>query len=263
MNESFLEATKPVRIAAVAALGFLALFLALKSFDVLAYGVGRSDTFPPKTVMVEGKGTVTAIPNIARISFSVTESEAGVADAQAAATAKTDAALMAVGKLGIEDKDVKTLSYNVYPKYDYGTPCYTGYCPPVEPRIVGYEVSQTIEVKVRDTAKAGDVLQALGETGVQNISGPNFTVDDDEALKADARAAAVADAKEKAKMLAKELGVSLGGVVSFYETNNQPYYDYGYYGKGGAEMAVAQSAPSLPTGETETEVTVSITYEIR
>lgn len=260
MNESFLEATKPVRIAAVAVLGFLALFLALKSFDVLVYGVGRSDTFPPKTVMVEGKGTVTAIPNIARISFSVTESEAAVADAQAAATAKTDAALAAVEKLGIEEKDVKTLSYNVYPKYDHGTPCYTGYCPQVEPRIVGYEVSQTIEVKVRDTAKAGDVLQALGTVGVQNISGPNFTVDDDEAIKAEARAAAVADAKEKAKKLAKELGVSLGGVVSFYETNNQPYYDYGY---GGAETSMAAKAPSLPTGESETEIVVNITYEIR
>lgn len=261
MNESFIAATKWVRYAAAAALGFLALFLALKSLDILAYGVGRSDMYPAQTITVEGTGEAVAIPDIARISFTVSESATTVAVAQSEATAKTDEALAALTDLGIEDADVKTLYYNVYPQYEYST-CYTGYCPPSTPRITGYEVSQSIEVTIHDTALAGDVLAALGATEVQNISGPNFTVEDADTVKAEAREIAIAEAKEKAKKLAKDLGVHLGKVVSFYETQpGYPYYDMGGY--GGPERSAAQSAPSLPTGEQETSVTISITYEIR
>lgn len=265
MNDTTLEtirqATKPVRIAATAALIFLALFLAAKAID--AFGnLGRSSMYPATTITVEGTGEATAIPDVARISFSVTEDATTVADAQNAATTKTDEALAALEDLGVEESDVKTLSYNVYPQYEYQN-CTAMYCPPTmsSPRIIGYEVSQTIEVTVRDTAKAGDILQALGTTEVQNISGPNFTVDDADSVKAEAREMAIAEAKEKAKQLAKELGVSLGKVVSFYE--NTPYPMYGYGGDMRMESAVAQAAPSLPTGEQETSVSVSITYEIR
>ncbi len=266
MNESFAEtfvqATKPVRWAAAAALSVLALFLLALAVSAWM-NIGRSATYPTNTITVEGTGTGTSIPNLATVSFSVTEEGTTVSDAQGKATAKTDAALAAVEGLGIEEKDVKTVAYNVYPKYENIAPCYSGICETRNPKIIGYQVSQSVEVKVRDTAKAGDVLQALGTLNVQNISGPNFTVDEDDEIKNVAREEAIQEAKAKAKALAKELGVSLGKVVSFYETpGNMPYYGYG----GKAEMAMdasVQSAPSLPTGEQETNVTVSITYEIR
>jgi len=265
MNDSTIETlrqmTKPVRLAATAALIFLALFLAAKAFD--AFGnLGRSSIYPSSTITVQGTGEATAIPDVARISFSVTEDASTVAAAQDAATAKTDAVLAALKELDIEETDVKTLAYNVYPQYEYQN-CYNAYCPPTtsSPKIIGYEVSQTVEVTVRDTAKAGDVLQALGTTEVQNISGPNFTVDDADSVKAKAREMAIIEAKEKAKQLAKDLGVHLGKVVSFYE-NGPSYPMYDGYG-GATEMMSAQKAPSLPTGEQETTVTVSITYELR
>lgn len=263
LAETFLKATKPVRWAAAGALSVLALFLL--ALTIHAWGdIGRSTNPYTNTITVEGSGKAAAVPNVAVISFSVTQSEAAVADAQAAATAKTNAALDAVKKLGIDDKDVKTVSYNVYPKYDQSAPCYSGNCPNTSPKIVGYEVSQSIEVKVRDTAKAGDVLQALGTLGVQNISGPNFTVDENDAVKNEARAEAIKNAQAKAKELASELGVSLGKVVSFYE-NTGPYPVYDSYGAKGGAMGTAAAAPppSLPTGENETDVSVSITYEIR
>lgn len=261
--ETIKQATKPVRIAATVALAFLALFLAAKAID--AFGnLGRASMYPATTITVEGTGEATAIPDVARISFSVTENAGTVAAAQSEATTKTDKALDALKGLGVEDKDVKTTYYQVYPQYEYQS-CTASYCPPTtsSPRITGYEVSQTIEVTVRDTDKAGDILQALGTTEVQNISGPNFTVDDADSVKAQAREEAIAKAKEKAKALAKELGVSLGKVVSFYE-NGPSYPMYDSYGYGGEKnMAVAQAAPSVPTGEQETSVSVSITYEIR
>lgn len=257
--QALLEASKPVRYAAAAALGVLALFLLVITIDALG-NLGRSDNPYMNTITVEGRGSGTAIPDLATVSFSVTERGATVAEAQGKATEKTDAALAAVRGLSIEEKDVKTLSYNVYPQYEQVAPCYTGICPAYNPKIVGYEVAQTVEVKVRDTAKAGDVLQALGALNVQNISGPNFTVDAEDGLRGVAREAAIENAKAKAEALADQLGVKLGKVVSFYE-NTSPYPMYGY--GGGMDVAMMEKAPSLPTGEQETEVSVSITYEIR
>lgn len=259
--ETIREATKPVRYAAAAALAFLALFLALKSIDAMG-NLGRTTMYPGTTITVEGTGEATAIPDVARISFSVTENAPTVAAAQEEATTKTDKALAALKEFGIEDADIKTLSYSVYPQYQYQT-CTATYCPQNPPRIVGYEVSQSIEVTVRETEKAGDILAALGATEVQNISGPNFTVDDADAVKQEARAKAIAKAQEKAKMLAKELGVSLVKVVSFYENQPYPMYDYGGYGGDMRAEAAPSSAPTLPVGEQETSVSVSITYEIR
>lgn len=257
-----LTSNRTARIAAVAVLALLALFLLVKTWDT-AFGRDISD--PYNTITVDGTGRAAMVPDTARITFTVMESSANVADAQAAATKKVDAALASLDEQGIDERDVKTLSYNVSPRYEYSQrSCLAGMiCPPVSgsPTITGYDVSQTIQVKVRETAKAGDVLASLGTLGVQNVSGPEFVVDDETAVQGEAREEAIAEARAKAKALAKELGVHLGDIVSFYEGPTGEMYGY----KGGAMMdaAVAQSAPTLPTGENETEITVSITYEIR
>lgn len=260
-----LTSNRAARIAAVAVLALLALFLLVKTWDV-AFGRDISD--PYNTITVEGTGRAAMVPDTARITFTITESSANVADAQKKATDKTDSVLASLKDQNIDDRDVKTLSYNVSPRYEYNQrACLAGMiCPPVSssPTIVGYDVSQTIQVKVRETDKAGDVLASLGSLGVQNVNGPEFVVDDETAVQAEAREEAIAEARAKAKDLAKDLGVHLGKIVSFYEgpTGGEAY---GYGGKAmmDSAMVVPQAAPTLPTGENETETTVSITYEIR
>ncbi len=256
-----LSSNRSVRIAAVAVLALLALFLLVKTWDV-AFGSDINDSF--NTISVEGTGTAAMVPDTARITFTVMESATDVGAAQDAATTRTDAALAALEEMDIEERDVKTLSYNVSPKYEYNQQiCYGGMsCPPIgSPRIVGYDVSQTIEVKVRDTGNAGAVLAALGGLGVQNISGPEFVVDDESVVTAEARAEAVEEAREKAKELAKVLGVRLGKVVSFSEGSPEELYGYGMGGDSMRNTAV-EKAPTLPVGENETEITVLVTYEI-
>jgi len=261
-NERTLHIDPPKRIqyAAVAAISMLALFLLVETID----GLRNLDVPAPyvTSITVEGTGDAAAIPDTAQITFTVSEDADSVADAQKGATEKIDAALSSLEDSGIEEKDIKTLSYNVSPKYSYPQPCYTGYCPSQEQKIIGYTVSQTVTVKVRDTEKTGEVLQMLGDADVQNISGPNFIVDDDETVKAEARAEAIAEAKAKAEALADELGVSLGRVTGFWE-NSGPYYPMyeKTYGLGGDSMPAA--VPTLPVGENEYSVSVSITYEIR
>ena len=264
MNE--MMGDKKMRLALLSVFVLLSLFLLAKTWDA---AFGREPSDPYNTITVTGSGEATMIPDIAQIDFTVTEQGATVGEAQTKATDKSDAAIAYLKQEGIEDKDVKTVYYNVNPRYEYNTQS-CGYgmpCPPVtsSPKIIGYEVSQSIQVKVRDTAKAGQVLEGLGSLGVLNISGPNFTVDDEDAVRAAAREEAIKEAREKAKVLAKQLGVSLGKVTSFYE-NEGGYPMYGY-GKGGAAMEsdirVSAVAPTLPMGENETNVSVTITYEIR
>jgi uncharacterized protein len=265
MNE--LMNDRRMRIALLAVLVLLAFFLLAKTWDA-AFGRGPNE--PVNMITVTGTGEAVVIPDIAQIDFTVTENATTVGEAQTKATDKVNAALSALKQQGIDEKDIKTTYYAVNPRYEYNNQsCAYGMpCPPVSsaPRIVGYDVSQSIQVKVRDTAKAGQVLESLGSLGVQNISGPHFTTDDEDAVRAEAREAAIKEAREKAKVLAKQLGVHLGKTVSFYE-NDGMYPMYDAYGKGGGmategSARVSAVAPTLPTGQNETTVSVSITYEI-
>lgn len=217
------------------------------------------------TIVVAGKGEVIAIPDIATVTFSVVEQASTVSDAQNKATAKMNKALETLKGLGIEEKDVKTTDYNAYPRYEYLNQVCTMYsCPPSgSQKLVGYEVRQSILVKIRNVADAGKVLGAIGTTGVSDISGLNFTVDDQDAKVREARKSAIDDAKAQATQLAKDLGVRLGKIVSFNESGNYPMPMYSVkdmaMGMGGS----SESAPQLPTGESKITSNVTIVYEIK
>ncbi|MFA6405013.1 MAG: SIMPL domain-containing protein [Candidatus Paceibacterota bacterium] len=257
----------------------LAIFLAVVSLKELkSIGYVGKDIISMNTISVEGTGDAVSMPDIATFSFTVTESAKTVGDAQKQATEKTNKALKTVYDAGVAEKDVQTLSYNINPKYEYqnaicsyetassqsvsvGIVNSVRYCPPGKSVLTGYEVSQSIQVKMRDLSKAGAIFTSIGSLGVQNVSGLSFSVDKPEAIKAEARAKAISDAKNKAETLAKQLGVSLVKITSFYESNGP----MPYYGKGGANVAMMESAvaPEIPTGEQKTTINVTITYEIR
>lgn len=215
-------------------------------------------------ITVEGQGTVSAVPDVATISYTVTENATTASQAQDAATKKANVALAVVKDLGIPEEDIKTTSYNLSPRYSYSQPCYGAICPPYEQRVVGYSVSQTVQVKIRDLDKVGKVLASLGDAGVSNLYGPNFVIDDEDELRAEARAEAIKEARAKAKDLAKDLNVRLVRVVNFWE-NSGPYPYYSKteaYGLGG-DATAPQASPEVPAGENEIVVNVSVTYEIR
>lgn len=265
--EQMLSGSK-MRGAVLSVLGLLSIFLIVQILTGLTelrfVGSGVPAT---NTISVEGTGEAVAVPDVASVSFSVFFEEDTVAAAQDKATALVSTALEYLENQDIDEKDIKTNSYNVYPQYDYvqttclpGVPCRGG-----EQVLRGYRVNQTVSVKIRDLDQVGTILGGLGEMNVQNINGPNFEIDDVAAVRAEAREAAIKEAQAKAKSLAKDLGVSLVRVVGFWEDNNR-YYDYGYGGDGiGTSFAKAENAPApeIPVGESEITSHVNITYEIR
>lgn len=248
----------------IGAIGLLTIFLAIVSIKGIK-SIFYVDPNTTNTITVEGTGDAIAVPDIATFSFSVTETAKTVADAQEQATKKINATLKAVRDGGVKDKDIQTQSYNINPHYEYqGSVCTTYSCPPSKSVLTGYEVSQSILVKVRDLKKAGALFTAIGALDVQNINGLTFSVDEPEVVKAEARAEAIANAQAKAKLLAKQLGVSLVRIVSFSENNNN--YPRPMYAMGGADMLSAKTAsvaPEIPVGEDKVTDTVTITYEIK
>lgn len=236
--------------------GFLLLalifFVAVKTN--LAYEetkrVGRADVAQP-TIEVNGEGKVAAVPDVARISVGLLSEGRDVASVQRQNTEKMNRLIAAVKELGVADRDIQTTNYSIYPKYDY-----------IDGRsiISGYTVSQNAQVKVRDLTKVGAIFVKVGEVGANQVSGPDFTIDDPSAVRDEARRKAIADAQEKAEALARQLGVELGRVVGFSESSAGvpiPLFDYAR-GLGGAEAA----PPKIEAGELDITSNVSIIYEL-
>jgi uncharacterized protein YggE len=113
----------------------------------------------PNSITVTGIGEVVSVPDVATFNFSVVETSESVATAQALATDKMNKVIAYLEEQGVEEADIKTTGYNVYPKYEWIQPvCISEInCPRGTNELVGYEVNQSISIKVRDTQKAGDL----------------------------------------------------------------------------------------------------------
>lgn len=224
--------------------------------------------YATNVITVTGKGEAISIPDVATFSFTITENAKTVKEAQTNATTKINAALDVVKAGGVAERDIKTLSYNINPHYEWNQGICTQFgCPGGKNVLTGYDVSQTIQVKVRDLSKAGDLFDAIGTAGVKDVNGLTFSIDDIDTVKAQAREEAITNAKEKAQKIAKNLGVRLVKVTSFYDSSDDiyspMYSERSALGMGGDMVKNQAIAPQIPTGEQKVTATVNITYEIK
>lgn len=220
------------------------------------------------TITVSGDGEEYGKPDIAVVSFSVVAEGKTVADAQKKAADSMNAVLAYLKGAQVADTDVKTTGYNFYPKYEWQegkqVQCFAYPCPPVGGKqiLVGYEVSQSVDVKIRDLDKAGDILGGLGEKGATNLSGLSFMVEHPDDLKAAARKEAIAKAQEKAKALAADLGVRIVRLASYGEGGDYPVFNYAR-ADGGMAAPTAKADISLPMGENKYVSNVTLVYEVK
>ncbi len=244
--------------------------LTLVCIAFAAFAMGLTDikswkhpTGQVASITVSGEGEVTALPDIATITVTIREEGKTVPEVQKLVEKKVSDALASIASLAIDKKDIKTLSYTVNPKYETQTIyCITVPCPQGKTKIVGYEASETIQIKVRKIEFAGDVLGMLGSANITEISGPDFTVDDIEKVKDEAKGKAIAEAKVRAKATAKSLGVSLGSIIQYSEDNGGYYPTMYSYGLGGAMKAESLDRVTIPQGENVIKSRVTITYSL-
>ena len=223
---------------------------------------GKSNDIQKDTIVVSGKGELTVKPDIANISFSVMEENMDVSKATDEVNTKISKIVENLKANGVAESDIKTTGYNIYPRYDYITSQASSYISSGRQVLAGYDVTQSIEVKIRDLTKAGKIVTDLGVLNVTNMSGLNFTNDKYDDLVKQARDQAIVQARSEAKKLAKSLGVRLVKIVGYSEGSYPRYYDSAVYSMG--VSATKEAAPAvLPVGENMITSNVSITYEIR
>ncbi|HEU0050613.1 MAG TPA: SIMPL domain-containing protein, partial [Patescibacteria group bacterium] len=178
-----------------------------------------------------------------------------VKTAQTQNTDKVNAIIKAVKALGVSDADVQTSNYSINPKFDWNNGKQT---------LLGYSVTQTVTVKIRDLSKVGEILAKAGELGANQVNGVNFSIDDPSKIQQEARKKAIDDAREKADELASSLGLHVVRVVNFSEMGNNPIPIMPYaksvaLGMGGG----AAPAPDIQSGSLDVTSNVSITFEIQ
>lgn len=170
-------------------------------------------------VTVEGRGEVTAAPDTAFINSGVTTQGTTAREALDANSAAMRALIEELRAVGIEGRDIQTSGFSVSPNYVYSNERDPeGYTLP--PRIVGYQVSNSVSVRVRDLPMLGNVLDRAVTVGANTINGVNFSVADPAALYDEARRLAFADARAKAELYAALAGEALGGIEFIRESQS-------------------------------------------
>jgi uncharacterized protein YggE len=232
-------------------------WLAAASFLALAQPPAHAADFEPPRITVDGEGDVMVKPDRAQVSAGVISQAKTAAAALAANSAAMNRAFAALKTAGIPDAKIQTANFSVSPQY----PPYRADQP--EPRnIIGYQVSNEVSVTVDDLGKLGSTLDALVQSGANQLGGIAFTVADPKPMAAKARAAAVADAMAKAKTLADAAGVTLGPLLSLQERGGmvrpRPMVAF-----RALAAAPPPAPPPIAAGEDTITVNVSMIFAIR
>jgi uncharacterized protein YggE len=235
---------------------FVALFIFSKFGPNIPVSLLTQQKGEPLVVTEEGKETV--VPDIALVSFGIEGNGASLKEVQNSVDSKSKDLVAALKKLGVEEKDIKTSSYNVYPNYDYQ----------VTPnRITGYRISINYQVKVRNLDKINDIVVAATSSGANQVGSIYFDLSDEAKNKAleTARLDAVTKAKAKAQGLAKAAGITLGKIINISENEGNSITPVPMYSlkdaSGGGTTPIQR--PDIQPGTTEVIVDITISWEIR
>ncbi len=216
------------------------------------YYIGKS-TDIQRTISITGEGKITAIPDIALVSLGLTTEKKNISDAQSENSTTMNSLIEKLKGLDIAKEDIKTTNYSIYPAYDW-----------TDGRQVlrGYTVSQDVQVKIRKTDQVDKVLLIAGDLKLNQIGGLTFDIDNPENYRQEARIKALENAKEKADALAKVMGVKLGKVISFSESEGYYPEVYPMYAKAEGIGGGGAPAPAVEAGSQEITISATVSYEL-
>lgn len=225
----------------------------------------NSKVVSQRVAYFSAQGKIYVKPDTAEANFGVITQNVSAKDAVSENNKAMDSIIGYLKAGGIKAEDIQTTNYSLYPQYDYNycltSPAEAKTCPP---KIVGYEINQSVTFKSKDFDKMASALGGLAEQGANNISNLTFTIEDPEAYRSGARKLAIDSAKAKAVDFAETAGLSLGRISNVTEDYSgpgpQPYYAM-EKGIGGGSAAPAP-AP-IEAGSQEVIVNVNLTYEIK
>ena len=238
--------------ASILLLTFFALF-AIKIFNV-SYPLEITTTSRSSELAVIGEGKVEIVPDTAYVDVGITVNNARtVVDAQNTINATNNQILSQMKSLGIKKEDIKTSNYSINPDYSYeGNTS----------RIRGYNGTVTLSIKVTKLDLISQVIEKATSAGANQVQGTRFEVDKPEKYREQAREEAIANAKEQAQKLAKNLGITLGRVVNIVELSPQDTIPQPYFKTAQLEtQALGGGGPTIEPGTQTITSTVTLYFE--
>ena len=207
-----------------------------------------------KTITVQGSSSVTAAPTIAYVSIGVTTFNKNAATAQGENAVKMDRVYKTLASLGINKDKIKTLNYNISPRYDYKNNVAT---------LAGYNVINSIRVTVMDLKKVSDVLDMTVKEGVNQSNSISFGVTDEERdkLYLQALSQAVVKAKEKANTIATAAGITISKPANIIEGSSAHFVQPNYRAMDMAKMASEAAPTPISEGEMTIGANVTVIYD--
>jgi uncharacterized protein YggE len=225
---------------------------------------GSGDGSGQTGIWVIGEGAVAIEPDLALLTLGVDATGDTVAEARDVTATAMDAIIKALKARGVQDKDIQTQSFNIFPMYEFLEIVEDGRRTGRQV-LTGYRVSNTAAVKIRDLDNFGEIIDEVAKAGGNEtrINGISFTVEDTSALEVELRESAVADALTKADHLAELSGVDRERLVFLTQLGSTSGRDFS---GGVADIGIARSlaAPSSPVsgGELELTLRVQAVFEI-
>ena len=200
---------------------------------------------------ISAEGSVTRPPDVATLSAGVVTQASSAAEAMAQNAKRMAAAVAALRRAGVADRDIRTASLSLQPQYRYADN--------QPPAVTGYQASNQLSVTFHDIARTGAILDALVAQGVNQISGPNFALDHPEAALDEARVQAIASARARAEVYARAAGLGVKRIVAISESG-------GYAPPAPRVFMMARAkdaATDLQPGEEKIGVTLQVTFELQ
>lgn len=207
-----------------------------------------------KKISVNAEGKTNAKPDIAVVNAGIEIKGKTAKDAQQQNDAQMTKLIEYLKSQDIDEKDIKTSNYSLYPEYFYPENS--------KPVISGFVLRQNVDVKIRDFKKVGVIVGNLTNKGVNIINNINFEIDKPEKYQSEAREEAIKKAKTEAEKIAQNLEVKLGKVLSYNEGIIAPQ-PYPIYYKTMAEGSIGGGGAPIESGSQDIRVNVNITFEIK
>lgn len=231
----------------------MGMIAALVGLLVLLTGAASAQNMPENSITVDGFGQAFGSPDVAYLQLGVQVMDTDVTAAFNQANEKMTAVIGALTEQGIDPKDIQTTGLYMYP--DSGYDPQTG--APTDK--VTYRVGNSVDVTIRDVSKVGEIISAGVNAGANNINSLNFGIADPAALESQARAAAVADAKDRATQLAEAFDVPLGDPITIVESLNASTPPI-FYERAQAMDSVGNTP--VQQGQLNVNVQVTVTFSI-
>ena len=234
------------KLKLVAAVSTVAAIVAVPAWGAGDKSAETVTTAAPQ-ITVNGSGSVSATPDIAVWTFSLTTRAASARDALRGNANEMRKVIAALKAAGIKAADLRTAQVSLGARSNSdGT------------AVIGYDASNSVTARVRQAASTGDIVDAAVEAGADGVNGPQFQVANENAVYRQALQAAFADAKAKATRLAQAGGLSLGKAITIVEQSaSQPVF----YGATMAKAAALDSTP-VEAGSSEITATISVTFAL-